>query len=48
MHPWFGRKFYVANAGKMFDEQGNLTDEQVRAPVASVMAGFAEFVQRSM
>ncbi|MGH8705662.1 MAG: NADPH-dependent FMN reductase [Burkholderiales bacterium] len=46
MRPWFGRSLYVANAGKVFDAQGKLTDEQVRGQLTSFMAGFAEFVQR--
>ena len=45
--PWFGRTVYVAGASKVFDDGGNLIDEQVRAQVGSFMAGFAEFVERS-
>ena len=47
MRPWFGRNLYVANAGKAFDAQGKLADQQVRTQLAGFMAGFAEFVQRS-
>ena len=46
MRPWFGRALYLANAGKVFDAQGGLADEQARSQLAGFMAGFAEFVRR--
>jgi chromate reductase len=45
--PWFGGRLYVAGAGKVFDEQGNLIDDQVRNQVQAFMAGFTEFIARS-
>ena len=46
MRPWFGRTLTVASAGKSFDAQGNLVDEQLRKLLSEVMAGYAEFLRR--
>lgn len=45
--PWFGPRVYVSNAGKVFDADGRLTDEDTRGIVAKFLSGFAEFVERS-
>lgn len=42
VHLWPGR-LMVSGAGKVFDAQGNLVDERVRAQLEGFMAGFAEF-----
>jgi NAD(P)H-dependent FMN reductase len=44
MRPWFGRKLYVGNADKIFDEAGGLIDENIRKRLKAYMAGFTEFV----
>ncbi|HET7501491.1 MAG TPA: NADPH-dependent FMN reductase [Kofleriaceae bacterium] len=44
--PFFGARVQVANAGKVFDEHGKLTDPTVRGQVERYMAGFAQFVTR--
>jgi chromate reductase len=47
MLPWFGPRVYVSNAAKIFDAEGKLIDESVRATVTKFLAGFAEFVEGS-
>ncbi|MDQ3031812.1 MAG: NAD(P)H-dependent oxidoreductase [Myxococcota bacterium] len=42
--PWFGPRMYVSSAAKMFDAEGQLTDEATRARLATFMTGFADFV----
>lgn len=44
--PWFGARLQIASAGKVFDAQGQLVDEKIRASLTKFMAGFAEFVAR--
>jgi NAD(P)H-dependent FMN reductase len=44
--PFFGARVAVANASKVFDEHGKLTDPAVRSQVESYMAAFAQFVIR--
>ena len=44
MVPYFGGRLAVAGAGKVFGEQGEITDEKVRGQVEAYMAGFAKFV----
>ena len=46
MRPWFGRTLTVASAGKSFDAQGKLVDEQLRKLLSEFMAGYAEFLRR--
>jgi chromate reductase len=43
---WFGPRVYVSNAAKVFDGDGRLVDEAVRAAVTKHLAGFAEFIAR--
>lgn len=42
--PWFGKQLYVAHAGSVFDESGELIDDGVRQQLADFLAGFAAFV----
>jgi NAD(P)H-dependent FMN reductase len=42
--PWFGPRVYVSHAAKVFDAEGHLTDESVRANVANFLLGFSEFI----
>jgi len=44
--PFFGARVMVANAAKVFDEHGALTDPAVRGQVERYMAAFARFVAR--
>lgn len=44
MRPFFGKQLYVAEAGRVFDEDGRLVDEKVRELVAGFMSGFAAFI----
>ncbi len=46
MRPWFGRTLTAASAGKLFDAQGKLVDEQLRGLLSGFMAGYAEFLRR--
>lgn len=43
--PWFGGQLYVPKAGEVFDDQGNLVDEQVRERLKRFMEGFVAFVR---
>jgi chromate reductase len=43
---WFGPRVYVSNAGKVFDADGRIVDEAVRAAVAKHLDGFSEFIAR--
>jgi NAD(P)H-dependent FMN reductase len=45
--PWFGGRLMISGANKVFDAQGQLTDEEIRAQVRTFMAGFVEFIERS-
>jgi NAD(P)H-dependent FMN reductase len=42
--PWFGGRLIVATAGKVFDGDGRLLDQTVRARLETFVAGFAAFV----
>jgi chromate reductase, NAD(P)H dehydrogenase (quinone) len=44
--PFFGARVQVANAGKVFDDDGRLVDPAVRGQVEKYMAAFAAFVAR--
>lgn len=41
---WFGPRMYVSSAAKVFDADGRIVDEAVRAAVAKHLSGFAEFM----
>jgi chromate reductase, NAD(P)H dehydrogenase (quinone) len=43
---WFGPRLYVSNAAKVFDADGRIVDEAVRAAVAKYLGGFSEFIAR--
>lgn len=43
---WFGPRVYVSNAGKVFDADGRMIDDSVRAAVTKFLAGFSEFIAR--
>lgn len=42
---WSGKTLYVPGAGKVFDEQGNLTDEDIGERADGFMAGFCRFLE---
>ncbi|WP_378947223.1 NADPH-dependent FMN reductase [Paracoccus sp. R86501] len=42
MRPWFEGRLMVAGAGKLFDDQGNLTDDKTRQRLDDFVAGFAD------
>jgi NAD(P)H-dependent FMN reductase len=44
MRPWFGGRLLVSGAGRVFDEDGRLTDEQIRERLKIFMAGFETFI----
>ncbi len=44
MRVWFGKQVYVGGAMNLFDESGNLLDENTRKRVTSYMTAFAEHV----
>ncbi|MBS1117816.1 MAG: NADPH-dependent reductase [Deltaproteobacteria bacterium] len=44
--PWFGGRLAIANAGKVFDDQGKLVDPVVRAQVEKYITGFSQFVAK--
>jgi len=46
--PFFGARVQLANAAKMFDEHGKLTDQAARAQVERYMAAFGLFVTRQV
>lgn len=43
MHAWFGAQLYVASAHKIFNESGDLIDEDMKKRLRSYLANFAEF-----
>jgi NAD(P)H-dependent FMN reductase len=45
--PYFGARVLVSQAAKVFDEQGRIQDDGVRAQVERYAAGFAQFVARN-
>jgi len=44
--PWFGSRVQVSNAARVFDAEGRIIDEAVRASVEKHLLGFAEFLAR--
>lgn len=42
--PWFGGRLAVSRAGTVFDDEGLLQDDQIRAQIATFVAGFAAFI----
>ncbi|MES2058099.1 MAG: NADPH-dependent FMN reductase [Pseudomonadota bacterium] len=45
--PWFEGRLLAARAGGLFDAEGQLTDETIRARLTIFVAGFAAFIERS-
>jgi hypothetical protein len=45
--PWFGGRLQVAEAGKVFDGNGELQDALVRGLLEKYVTGFAAFVARN-
>jgi NAD(P)H-dependent FMN reductase len=43
-HAWFGGRLTVSNASKVFDAEGNLTDDKTKEQVRAFVAGFAAFI----
>jgi chromate reductase len=43
---WSGPRVYVSGAAKVFDADGLLVDDTVRAHVTKFLAGFADFIAR--
>lgn len=43
--PWFGGRLTVSGAGKVFDAEGQLVDEEIHAQLRTFMAGFVEFIR---
>jgi NAD(P)H-dependent FMN reductase len=41
---WFGAKLMVAKAGQVFDDEGELQDEETRQRLAGFLQGFVKFV----
>ncbi|AMP05417.1 NADPH-dependent FMN reductase [Collimonas pratensis] len=45
MEPWFGGRLMVSRAGKVFNESGELVDEQVRDQLREFNRKFVEFLR---
>lgn len=41
--PWYEGRLMVARAGNVFDDQGNMTDSQMRERLKHFLAGFSNF-----
>lgn len=46
LRPWFGGSLYVSQAAAIFDEDGKLTDAELRKRLAGFVAGFADYCAR--
>jgi len=44
--PWFGGRLQVAEAKKVFDDNGKIIDERIQKELVKFVAGFADFVAR--
>lgn len=44
--PWFGKQLYVAGAGSVFDERGELVDAKIRELLQAYMEGFSGALHR--
>jgi NAD(P)H-dependent FMN reductase len=44
VRPWFGAKMMLSQAGKAFDDSGQLADENARKRLQKYLAGFVEFI----
>lgn len=45
--PWFGDRLMVARANTVFNESGELIDEEIRKRLREFLEGFAQFVEAS-
>ncbi|MEO8408221.1 MAG: NADPH-dependent FMN reductase [Oxalobacteraceae bacterium] len=45
MRPWFGGRLLVSRAGSVFNEDGEMTDDKIKAQLQQFMRGFTEFVK---
>jgi chromate reductase len=45
MRPWFEGRLQVSRAGTVFDANGELIDDKIRAQLKEFMRGFSEFVK---
>lgn len=45
MRPWNGKQLFVAGAGRVFDDGGNLADETIRDLLRDYVDGFGKFVR---
>lgn len=43
--PWFGPRVTIGGANSVFDESGQLLDDQLRSELRNFMAGFARFIR---
>ena len=46
--PWFGDRLGVSNAAKVFDAQGAIVDDAIRARLEAFVKGFAAFVDEQL
>lgn len=46
MRLWAGGRLTVAGAGRVFDDEGRLTDDELRGRLRDLVAGFAAFASR--
>lgn len=42
--PWFGGQLYVPKAGEVFDDDGELVNEETQERLSKFLQGFADFV----
>src|SRR5215510_781242 len=45
MRPWFGGRLIVSRAAQVFNNTGELVDENVREQLREFLRGFAQFIQ---
>jgi len=45
--PWFGARLLVSRADTVFDENGALTDQKIRAQLSEFLKGFSQFIAAS-
>lgn len=45
--PWFGGRLMIARAGSVFDADGALVDDKVRARLREFIAGFVQFTSQA-
>jgi NAD(P)H-dependent FMN reductase len=43
--PWFGSRLAVSRASSVFDQEGRITDDDVRKQVQQFVRGFVEFTR---